>query len=140
MICPMDTKTTPPAFLEWLDSQLRDHRYADSEAAMLAGLSHGAIYDVRNGQRPGVKKCRALARLFDVPEEYVLRLAGHLHPLPPDNGRTPEARYKLGKIAEIVDHLPPDIQDEMLDSVIAILQATARSSGPQTERERHLSD
>lgn len=78
----MSKKTTPPQFLEWLDKQLSDFNMADSEAGEKAGLSHSAIYECRVGIAPGIKKVRALARLFHADETYVMRLAGLLPPAP----------------------------------------------------------
>ena len=107
---------TPPEFIEWLDAQLREKGYSDAEASRRGGLSHSAIYEIRNGIRPGVKKCRALARVFSVPPDVVLRLAGHLPPQEPITEQP-----LLQEILTLLSALPPGPQrDGVLSAVLAI--------------------
>lgn len=122
----MDTKTTPPEFLEWLDRQLRDHEWSDSNASRRAGLSRVAIYDIRSGLRPGVKKCRALARLFGYPEDYVMRLAGHLEPLRPASGGAEADPVRAELIRQISDELyklPVERGRRIAEAFLVLVQA-----------------
>lgn len=103
-----DTKTTPPEFIDWLNSELEKRNYADSEASRLAGLSHGAIYEIRSGLRPGLKKCQSLADLFGVPVNYVLQLAGHITETadrPDSSNYPPHIAVLLEQMYEYIDAL-----------------------------------
>jgi len=105
-----DTKVAPPELIAWLDTELEKANLSDSEASRRAGLSHVAIYDIRSGLRPGVKKCQALARLFGMSPEYVLRLAGHLPPEIPEH-----RRQEFEEIAAMLAGLPDGpIRDEAM--------------------------
>jgi transcriptional regulator with XRE-family HTH domain len=141
MIYPMieDTKTTPHAFLDWLDAQLREAGYADSEASQRAGLSHSAIYEIRAGIRPGIKKCEALANLFGYPVEYVLRLAGHLPPerLPED--RDPRLQAVAARLFEIWDRLA-EIDPASLDRLLNIVTMQAEMVEAAARASRMLED
>ena len=143
MIHPMieDTRTTPAEFLDWLDGQLRETGYADSEASQRAGLSHSAIYDIRSGVRPGIKKCEALARLFGYPLEYVLRLAGHLPPERSRDQRDPRIQATAERLIEIWDRLAeidPSALDDLLNIVVmqaAMVEASANAARRRAETE-----
>lgn len=140
MMYPMteDTRTTPPEFLEWLDEQLRESGYSDSEASRRAGLSHSAIYDIRSGVRPGIKKCEALAGLFGFPLEHVLRLAGHLPHKPADRAIDEQAAYLIGQFYEALPGLSPAAQRRIADQVLFLVNAHRAAAGldvPATEVE-----
>lgn len=95
--------------------ELKERDWKDSDATRRSGLSHTAIYEIRSGIRPGVKKCRALARLFGYPEEHVLRLAGHLPALPRDAGLSPRAQADLEQIRRYVEMMSPERQERATD-------------------------
>ena len=100
-----ETRVTPQKLLDWLDVELTERNLSDAEASRRAGLSHAAIYEIRSGIRPGIKKCKALAGLFGVPAEYVLRLAGHIDAPPGFDGMRPDFKetfYRLNEIWEAV--------------------------------------
>ena len=132
-----DTKTTPPAFIEWLNAELTKRNLADSEASRLAGLSHGAIYDARAGIRPGVAKCRALARLFGYPEEYVLRLAGHLS-TPSKNVEDLDeyTRHRLQEVARKLTLLEPEERERITRQYLTQLDFALALKGIE-EEEHH---
>lgn len=120
-----DTKTTPPELLEWIDEQLDRTGLSDSEASRRAGLSHVAIYEIRSGLRPGLKKCVALAEFFGVPTDYVLRLAGHLPPRP---STAISDVPRLQHLAERVAALPEGRQRVVIDAFLSLLDAQEMAS------------
>lgn len=60
----------------WLEGELNKHNLTMAEASRRAGLNHGAISAILNGQAPGLKQCAALAEFFGVPLDNVLEMAG----------------------------------------------------------------
>ncbi len=68
---------------QWLWGELQRRKESAREASLGAGLSHASIHRFLAGRRPSPDSCRKLARYFQVPEEFVLQLAGHISP-PPD--------------------------------------------------------
>jgi len=67
------------AFSEWLNNQLSDRGWSQSEAARRSGMSASAIQQVANGiTKPGPRLCSGLARAFGLSIEEVYRLAGLL--------------------------------------------------------------
>jgi len=67
------------AFSEWLNNQLSDRGWSQSEAARRSGMSASAIQQVANGiTKPGPRLCSGLARAFGLSTEEVYRLAGLL--------------------------------------------------------------
>lgn len=115
----MVSKVTSTEFMNWIDNELREKNFSDSDASQRAGLSHSAIYEIRAGLRPGVKKCRALARFFGYPEEYVLRLAGHLPPAP-ETALSDVPRIQA--LAERVARLPAERQARVMDALLMLLE------------------
>ena len=131
-----DTKTTPTAFLDWLDGLLRETGFSDSEASQRAGLSHSAIYDIRSGVRPGIKKCEALARLFGYPLEHVLRLAGYLPPVSTDSGIDARAAYLIHQLRELLALLPPEQQERIMSTTILMADALAAAATATEQAEK----
>lgn len=62
----------------WLLGELRRANLSARAASLGAGLNHNAISHYIAGNRPSPASCSKLARFFDVPEEFVLELAGHI--------------------------------------------------------------
>ena len=133
MICPMNQKVTPPEFLAWLDNELSEKGWTDSQAARRAGLSHGAIYDIRSGIRPGAKKCRALAHIFGVPDEYVLRLAGHLPARIDPSGLPPETSELVRELNELLLRQPEPEQRRIMTAVLMLLRGAEVTITPLDE-------
>ena len=68
-------------FSDWLNQNLNERGWSQSEAARRSGLSASAIQQVVGGiTRPGPRLCRGLARAFGVAPEEVFRLADLLPP------------------------------------------------------------
>jgi transcriptional regulator with XRE-family HTH domain len=69
-------------FAVWLDRELTQKGWSQSEAARRGEISSTMINMVINGQaNPGLELCRGIARAFNLPLEEVLRKAGILPPL-----------------------------------------------------------
>jgi len=122
MMVLMAAKTTPPAFMDWLDDQLTIWNLSDSEASRRAGLSRNGIYEIRSGIRPGVKKVRALARLFGADEQHLFQLAGILAAGPPVMPAVAEEREAVA----ILRSLP--VRDRAM--ALNVLRAIAETAAP----------
>ena len=124
----MNQKAATSRFLDWLNEELEKRDWNDSQASIKAGLSHGAIHDIRAGLPPGIKKIRALARLFGYPEEHVLRLAGHLPALPRDAGLSPRAQADLDQIRRYVEMMSPERQKRVTDILVEMARELSEAS------------
>lgn len=89
---------------EWVSGECEKRNLTWRDASLRAGVNAGAISAIMNGQRPGLGVCKALARSFSTPTEYVLRLAGHL-PM-----RTGEGDPELAAIADQLTAIWHDIK------------------------------
>ena len=63
---------------EWLRVETARRRWSYREVARQSGYSNTAISGIANGDNTTPEVCRALARVFGVPPEDVMRLAGIL--------------------------------------------------------------
>lgn len=69
----------------WLANELENRGWSARELARRAGVSHTPIAKALTGEtRPSSDVCLGIARALGKQPEYVLRLAGHLPPLPPE--------------------------------------------------------
>ncbi len=68
---------------KWLWRELEYRRESAREASLAAGLSHAAITRYLTGITPTPASAKKLAQHFEVPEELILQLAGHIKG-PPD--------------------------------------------------------
>jgi transcriptional regulator with XRE-family HTH domain len=67
------------AFGTWLDRELQQKGWSQSEAARRGEMSSQMINAIINGQaNPGLESCQGIARAFKLPLEDVFRLAGIL--------------------------------------------------------------
>ena len=111
--------TVPDAFIEWVTRECEDRHWSWNYASERAGLARGSISAwVNQEKRPGIKSCKALARLFRKRPVYVLQLAGHL-PKPVSTGVSPEA---LG-IAYSIDELGHPLKESTLQICRDLIEA-----------------
>ena len=111
---------------DWLNEQCDRRNLTWRDASIRAGVYPGAISAIMNGQRPGLEVCKALARSFGTSPEHVLRMAGHLPPLPSGNGLPPDLIAQALEIQEIwrrVHAVDPTAAEELAS--IAIIQGKA---------------
>jgi len=101
---------------------------------MAAGLSHGAISRIVNGERPGLETCKALARYFGVPPEFVLRLAGHVSAAATSN--SPRQDY----LAKLLSTLTPARRDLIVENAIALAEFEAVANEQNTGFLRQSAD
>ena len=139
MIFPTMTKVASQELIDWLNSELRKAGVSGTSASLAAGLNRGAISSIVNGTNPGLEVCKALAGYFGRAPETVLRMAGHLPPVPPDT-IDPELRHKAEELQALWRRLR-DVDPESAERVmrIAVLQAemvlAAAKAGRAVERE-----
>ena len=70
-------------FSDWLNTQLSDRGWSLRELSRRSGLSTTHISDIANQKTtPGLDSCVSIARALNLAPENLLRLAGHLPPLP----------------------------------------------------------
>jgi transcriptional regulator with XRE-family HTH domain len=68
---------------EWLGRQLERRAWSSSELARRAGISQSSVSNVLTGKQiPGLEFCKGVARALGGRAEELLRLAGHLPPMP----------------------------------------------------------
>jgi transcriptional regulator with XRE-family HTH domain len=68
---------------EWLGQQLEQRAWSSSELARRAGISQSSVSNVLTGKQvPGLEFCKGVAKALDMQPEEMLRLAGHLPPMP----------------------------------------------------------
>ena len=112
---------------DWLNEQCEKRGLTWREASIRAGVHAGAVSAIMNGQRPGLEVCKGLAQSFGTSPEHVLRLAGHLPPLPTsDNGLPPELLSMAREIQDIwrrVHEQDPEAAQELAN--IAVIQGRA---------------
>ena len=88
---------------EWLTIEIEQRGWSIREVARRAGLSHTAINNVLTGEvQPTLDTYRGIGRAFDIPLESVLRRAGELPRIVPDDPGL-ETLYEL-----YGDLSPPD--------------------------------
>ena len=76
----MSQSQTP--LVDWLIQACETRGLSWAEASRRAGLSQGTISAIVRGTQPGLEICKGLAGFFGVPLEDVLRMAGHMTPVP----------------------------------------------------------
>jgi transcriptional regulator with XRE-family HTH domain len=95
-------------FVAWLEREMGDRRWTSADLARAAGVYTATVTRIRNGDRqPGADFCRGVARAFELPPDWVFRLAGLLPPLPGT-----EDDLTLGEINEIAKNLSPEERRE----------------------------
>lgn len=85
---------------DWLNQECDRRNLSWRQASIRAGIHSGAISAIMNGERPGLEVCKALAQSFNASPEYLLRLAGHLPPLPNPNDIPDEVRERADKLVD----------------------------------------
>lgn len=80
------------AFSDWLRRKIGEAGLSERRVSEEAGLGATTVnWLLRHPQfDPRPETCRRLAAFFRVPEDYLLRLAGHLTPGPADRALKPE--------------------------------------------------
>lgn len=90
------------AIKKWIDDHRSQQGWSMRETSMKAGLSESYVSQIMRGQAPGIEACAALAKLFAVPTEYVLYLAGYLN-RDPSRGVSPELQTLLEALESLKD-------------------------------------
>lgn len=117
-------KAAPSAFVEWFKAEIDSRGWGIRETARRLNVSHPVISSIiTHGESPSWDTCAAIAKAFDLPADYVLRLAGLL-PKQPDE--TPEFKEWIG----LIDGLPAEAVREM----IAVARAL-RAEKQKTKRK-----
>ena len=124
----------------WLIEQCDSRNLSWSEASRRAGVAPNTISEIINGTRPGVKRLTALAEYFGVSPEFLMRMSGHLPPLP-DNGVDPrlqDTANRLIEVWEVLLKLDPAAAENLLR--IAVMQAEMVKAAAQANAKRHESE
>jgi transcriptional regulator with XRE-family HTH domain len=96
----MTTKTE--RFWRWAEEQLQQRGLTWYAVEREAGLSNAAISRrARELLPPTFETCVAIAHVFDLPEEGVLREAGLLRPKPGDDSQFEQARHYFNQLSEV---------------------------------------
>lgn len=110
----------PNGLIDWLIDELEQKNWSPNEASQKAGLSRNSLSTYINGTQPGLHACKALARLFNKPPEYVLYLAGHL-PAPPGADAFAPDVAEIAYRIQLRDH---PIRERLIDQINALLDTT----------------
>lgn len=106
---------------EWLTEACRERNLSWREASIGAGVNPGAVSAIMSGVRPGLQVVINLAEFFDVPPEFLLRLAGHLPPKRAKPGDLSSvARHKFTQLMELGAELPTDLQEEFAEILLGL--------------------
>ena len=107
-------------FLEWLNAELNQRNWNQSELARKSGLTRQAISHILSGRSrtPDNKSLEAIARALNIPNDEVFRVAG-----------IPVSKSKLSPLAERAAHLIESIDDEKeKEMVIRFLESYSETS------------
>jgi transcriptional regulator with XRE-family HTH domain len=66
------------AFAKWLQGELNERGWLQSECARRCGVKAAVINRAVNGQVPGLEVCKAIATALGCPAHFILIQAGHL--------------------------------------------------------------
>ena len=109
---------------DWLANELKQRSWSSSELARRSGISQSSVSNVVLGKQiPGLEFCKAVAQALDTPVTDVLRMAGHLPPLPPPVYEEQEAVRILRALSE-----------QMRGVALSILRALYSSTEQQGSR------
>lgn len=111
--------------VKWLNDRLSERNWSQNELARRAKVGSGAISRTLNGEAPGLKVSRAIARALGVPDETILTLAGHIKS-PPDYDPDVE------ELTHLFEQLSERDQQELLR--IAQMKLDSRGKGDKQKR------
>jgi transcriptional regulator with XRE-family HTH domain len=95
-------------FINWLDEQLKQRGWTDSQLSKKAGISHSVISKARKGERPiGWDACVAISNALKLSPVIVLR---HANLLPPE----PDVDLELDELAYLYQQLPEEDRKRIL--------------------------
>ncbi len=123
----------------WLNAETVKRGWSLRQVAQKAGVSHTTIYKIANNERtPRAESCRALADVFGVSTEFILRLAGLLPAVMP---RVSDRRViyqvdtavTMERMLELWDTLTPDNQAFVLELMAKLTRAEPRIIGATDE-------
>ena len=97
-------------FQQWLNAELHKRNLSAREASMGAGLGRAQVSRYLAGGRPSVESCRRLARFFEVPEEFLLRLAHYI------KSAAGEDEFQA-RLAPLLEGLPESEKEGILEFV-----------------------
>jgi transcriptional regulator with XRE-family HTH domain len=84
---------------EWIQENLAERGWSQSELARRSNLSSTTISDVLSGSaKPGFNFCKGVAQALGVPTEEVLRKAGLLPPEPEETTTTRELMRSFSQL------------------------------------------
>ena len=120
--------TVPDAFIEWVTRECEDRHWSWNYASEKAGLARGSISAWANQEKlPGIKSCKAMAKLFHKPPEYILQLAGHL-PEPANSAPdVVEVNYRLR-------HLSQTVRERYMPIIRSALESAEAEMRRETEK------
>jgi transcriptional regulator with XRE-family HTH domain len=116
------------SFVNWFNQQIEAKGWTYADIAKRGVISKSMVSRVVSEQsQPGLEFCKAVARAFEIPADFVLRRAGLIDPLPP-------AVEEEQEILHIVRSLSPERRIAALDMLRGLV---GRSSGAQLTAMRN---
>jgi len=110
------------AFVEWVDSLMKESKYSNAEFARRGGVSESYISKIRNEERGvGYDFCVAVSQVFNVPLTEVYRNAGLLPPVS-------KATSDKEQLLYLYDQLKPEGQEDLISYAHFLLEKQERSA------------
>jgi transcriptional regulator with XRE-family HTH domain len=97
-------------FEEWLNAQMNERSWNQSELGRRTGLTRQAIGNYLSGRIPDEAAIRKIARAFKLPPETAFRAAGILPPESPEN-------ELINSIIHLTSELPDQEQQDILEFI-----------------------
>jgi transcriptional regulator with XRE-family HTH domain len=126
----MSMATDSERFWSWAERELQQRGLSWYRVEREAGLSNAAISRrARELLPPTFETCIAIARVFNLPDENVLRYAGLIRRKPPEDPIFEQARHYFNQLSE-------DEKDIILSQMRALVERRERKERERQEREQ----
>jgi len=121
-------------FSEWLENEIKKRGWTQSQLAQRGRIKPNTVSRVLSRERnPGPEFCRAIARAFGYPQEYVFRKAGLINDPQPSSYLSQISEHPIDattdQILQIVLKLTPDERAELLDLLHVHLNHRSKQHG-----------
>jgi hypothetical protein len=122
---------------QWLTEQCQLRGWAWSVASRKAGVSPNTISEIVGGTPVGPKRILPFSDLFNVPRDFLLRLAGLLPAEPEWAPPVIADEARVRSLVERMARLSPDAQDRVIEATLVLLEfAEAADHAQKSETEK----
>lgn len=87
--------------INWININLKERNWIPADLARISGLSPATISRIGSEDRGvSIRTCKLIANAFNVPSEFVMRIAGIMSDKPVNSPILEEANYFLQQISD----------------------------------------